>query len=106
MRGGVQTGDFNTYFIPQLRQKVKKERTLKMSDFAVDCLIADFRNESVKGEEGDKIKKLVDRVETLKFLRKSKIYENKDVLQELVRLTDELQKAGQELDDYLRIYRK
>ena len=77
-----------------------------MSDLAVDCLIEDFRKESVKGEEGDKIKKLVDRVETLKFLRKSKIYENKEVLQELVRLTDELRKAGQELDDYLRIYRK
>lgn len=54
---------------------------------------------------GDHVKELVDKVERLKFLRMEKMFENKDALDELVRLTRELHKASNELDSYMKQWR-
>lgn len=72
-----------------------------------DCVINDYakiRENGIAGDTGEKVKELVDKVERYKFLRMKMMYDNMDVLNELVRLTDELRKANNELKRYMREY--
>lgn len=72
-----------------------------------DCVINDYakiRENGIAGDTGEKVKELVDKVERYKFLRMKMMYDNMDVLNELVRLTDNLREANNELKRYMREY--
>lgn len=72
-----------------------------------DCVINDYAKiceNGTAGDKGEKIKKLVDKVEQLKFLRMKTMYDNMDVLDELVCLTDKLREADKELKRCMREY--
>ena len=63
-----------------------------------------YAKNGTAGDKGEKIKKLVDKVEQLKFLRMKTMYDNMDVLNELVHLTDKLREADKELKRCMREY--